>query len=212
MPVSLPMTAARTLAAAALTLALAPGLTACANNETASSAQPATTATTATTQNATTPAAGETHGAGAGMEVLNAWAKAVPDPSAMAMTAVFGTVRNTSDSDIVLVSGKTSASDRTELHTTVTENGKPVMKAVEKLTIPAGGSLILQPGGDHVMVLDLTEPVAVGDPVTVMLTTQDGQNIEFDAVAKQFTGANEPYHSKGPGMTSQSMPADSPSS
>lgn len=210
MPVRFPTTAARTLAAAALTLALAPGLASCANDDTSQATPPAATTAAATTSDASTPAADETDGTGAGMEVLDSWTKAVPELSGMPMTGVFGIVRNTSDQDIVLVSGSTDASDRTELHTTVNENGKPVMKAVEKLTIPAGGSLVLQPGGDHIMVMNLAKPIAVGDTVTVTLTTQDGQNVQFKAVAKQFTGANEPYHTTGTGMTS--MPTASPSS
>lgn len=198
MPFCLPTRAARTLTAATLAVCVTPALSACASTPTTA---PATTATTYDATTTATPGALETDGAGAGLEVLDAWTKAVPDVSGMAMTAVFGVVRNTSSNDVVLSSVSTSASARAELHTTVTEGGSPVMKAVDKLTIPVGGSLLLQPGGDHVMVLDLTTPIAVGDTVSVTLTTQDGKKLEFPAVAKQFTGAKEPYHSSGSTMT-----------
>lgn len=186
----------RPWAALALSLALAPGLAACSSSGTDAGA-PGTAAGTATTYDATTPAAEQTDAVGAGMEVLDAWTAARPDPAANSMTGVFGIVRNTTNQDIELVSATNTASDRTELHQTVTVDGKSVMQQVESMKIPSGGSLVLQPGGDHVMVMNLAAPIQVGDTVTVTLRTKDGQSLEFPAVAKQFTGANEPYHSPG---------------
>ncbi len=198
---------------AALALALIGGLAACGAGDAApASTQAATAADTtaitapATTAPATTAAA--SHPAAAGLQVSDAWAKAAPDISAMPMTGIFGVVRNTGTAPVVLVSATTSASRRTELHTTVTGSGAPVMKAVSRLTIPAGGSLVLKPGGDHLMVLDMTTPLAVGDPVRVTLRTQEGADVTFDVVAKAFAGAQEPYPSTGPaGMTPEPTPA-----
>lgn len=178
-------------AASALALALCSPLAACAGSPTAES--------TATTSTATAPASGTAAVGTATLQIVDAWAKAQPDPAAMPMTAIFGVIRNPGTEPVVLVSATTSASARTEIHTTVTEGGKQVMKAVPSLTIPAGGGLVLQPGGDHIMVLDLATPLAAGDTVKVTLRGKDGQSVSFDAVAKAFTGAAEPYHSASPG-------------
>lgn len=75
------------------------------------------------------------------------------------------------------------------------------MKMREKpggLQIPAGGSVTLKPGGDHLMVMGLTKPVTAGDTVTVTLTLQGGQTTSFTATAKTFAGAEESYHSSSP--------------
>ena len=194
---------ALTLRAAALALALCPALVACGSAATGESTPTSTTTAEAHTAGApSAPATGT-----AALQVVDAWAKAQPDPAAMPMTGVFATVRNPGAEPVGLVSAATSASARTEIHTTVTEGGAPVMKAVPSLTIPAGGSLLLRPGGDHVMVLDLTTPLAAGDTVTVTLRGQDGRSVSFDAVAKAFTGANERYHGGGSGDTGSMSPS-----
>ena len=52
------------------------------------------------------------------------------------------------------------------------------------------------------IVLDLQNPVQPGAVIHVTLNTANGKSISFDAVAKQFTGAKEPYHqSDGSGQS-----------
>ncbi|GLY13598.1 hypothetical protein Kisp01_06140 [Kineosporia sp. NBRC 101677] len=114
------------------------------------------------------------------------------------MTAVFGTLTNDGDADVVVESAKTSASDTTELHEMVMKDGAMVMQ--EKaggFSIPAGGEHELAPGGDHLMVLNLTEPIEAGDEVTVRLTLGDGSTEEFTALAKETTAGEEKYDEDG---------------
>jgi len=59
--------------------------------------------------------------------------------------------------------------------------------------IPAEGELKLEPGANHIMLMDLTKPVQAGDQVTFDLKTSDGGSVTFTAQAKDFTGANENY-------------------
>src|SRR5690606_31315676 len=59
---------------------------------------------------------------------------------------------------------------RVELHTVSTDGGVMRMNAVEAMEVPAGGTLTLAPGGDHLMFLDLVAPLADGQSVEVTLT------------------------------------------
>ena len=61
-------------------------------------------------------------------------------------------------------------------------------------TIPAGESHTLQPGGNHIMIMALTEPIKAGDEVTVTLNLGSGESIEFQAQAKESSAGDEPYH------------------
>ncbi|MCB0919951.1 MAG: copper chaperone PCu(A)C [Actinobacteria bacterium] len=123
--------------------------------------------------------------------VMDAWAKA----SDSDMSAVFGKIMNETGADVKIMSATTSASDMTELHETVDVDGQSQMQQVSEFTVPAGGSLTLEPGGDHIMIMDLKSPVEAGEEVTVTLSLSDGQSQQFTAQAKDTGAGEEPYHS-----------------
>jgi hypothetical protein len=134
----------------------------------------------------------ETDGpAGESVQVTDAWVKAADS----GMTGAFGELENTGDSDVTVVSITSPASTRLELHETVeNETGEMVMREKEGgFTIRAAGSLTLEPGGNHIMLMDLVDPVQAGDEVTFTLGFSDGSSLEFTAPAKEFAGAAENY-------------------
>src|SRR5690606_16794089 len=112
------------------------------------------------------------------------------------MTSGFGTLVNNSDEDINVVSVESSASPMLELHETVADDsGSMVMREGEGgFVIPANGDLLLEPGGNHLMMMDLPEAVKAGDEVTFTLTFADDSMYDFPAVVKDYAGANENYH------------------
>ncbi|MGO1737000.1 MAG: copper chaperone PCu(A)C [Leucobacter sp.] len=122
----------------------------------------------------------------------DAWVKAAEPGD---MTAAFGTLENTSDADVTVVAVESSASQMMELHETVADDsGQMVMREVEGgFTIPANDHLHLEPGGNHLMLMELPEAIAAGEEVTFTLTFSDGSTLEFTAVAKDYAGANETY-------------------
>lgn len=130
--------------------------------------------------------------AAAPLIVSDAWVKVAESD----MTAAFGMIHNTGDTPITITSATTSASDRTELHEVVEQDGQMVMQPKEGgFEIPAGGMLELAPGGLHIMIMDLQQPIAAGDEVTVDLTLGDGSTVEFTALAKETTAGEENYDS-----------------
>lgn len=126
------------------------------------------------------------------LEVKDPWVKTADAKAGM--TAVFGTFSNTGDAEVTVESAKTSASDTTELHEMAMVDGEMVMREKEGgFSVPAGGTHELAPGGDHLMVLNLTEPIEAGDEVTVRMTLADGSTEEFTALAKATTAGEEKY-------------------
>lgn len=116
------------------------------------------------------------------------------------MTAAFAEVSNSGSKDAVIVSADTAVSDRMELHEMATDSaGQMVMRPKEGgITIPANGSHSLAPGGDHLMLMNLTEPVKPGDKVSITLTFADGSKTSITTAARSFSGAGETYE---PGMS-----------
>lgn len=121
----------------------------------------------------------------------DAWVKAADE----GMSAGFGTLHNSGDADLTVVAAETTASSMLELHETVeNEAGEMVMREIEGgFVIPAGGDLLLEPGANHIMLMNLTAPLKAGDEVVFTLTLSDDSTYEFTAPVKDYTGANENY-------------------
>lgn len=174
------MTARRALAAAALGLTLA--LAGCSTSGTSATG---TSASETSTTGSSTPSAAVT--------VTDAWAKA---GEVGAMTAMFATLHNPGTHDVTLVSASSPAAGEVQLHETSADSGgNMVMSEVDGgLVIPAGGSLALEPGGNHVMLMGLATALEPGADVSVTLAFDDGGTVEVTAPVKDFAGADETYH------------------
>ncbi|MEZ3160491.1 copper chaperone PCu(A)C [Microbacterium sp. BWT-B31] len=125
------------------------------------------------------------------MTISDAWVKAADE----GMSAAFGELTNSSDQDVTVTSATSEASSMLELHETVENDaGEMIMRPIEGgFVIPAGGTLHLEPGGNHIMLMDLTAPLAAGDEATFTLTFSDDSTYEFTAPVKDYSGANETY-------------------
>lgn len=76
--------------------------------------------------------------------------------------AVFLEIHNMSGTDDRLVSATTDVSETVELHTmSMDENDMMMMREVEAFDVADGATASLTPGGDHIMVMGLKEPLAV---------------------------------------------------
>ncbi|MFV0451106.1 MAG: copper chaperone PCu(A)C [Propioniciclava sp.] len=167
----------RLLSTALLVPALALAATGCV-----SEAPPSGTAT------ATSAPAGEEASTFA---VTDAWVKATDE----GMTGAFGVLSNSGDRDIQVIGATSDAAGMVELHEVV-ENDDGEMTMREKtggFLIPAGSEHTLEPGADHVMLMQLTDPLEAGDEVTITLSFADGSTADVTATVKDFSGANETY-------------------
>lgn len=127
----------------------------------------------------------------AGVTAADPWVKSAPD----GMTAAFMTLSNATGTEQVLVSASTPVSPMVQLHEMVMQDGQMVMQEKKGgIVVPAGGTAVLEPGGNHIMLMGLTEPVKAGQQVPVTLTFASGLTLEVTAVGKDFTGAEESYN------------------
>lgn len=126
----------------------------------------------------------------AALSITDPWIKAADT----GMTGAFGTIVNESDHDVRIVSASAELA-KAELHESVTGgDGQMVMRPkADGIVVPAHGEHELAPGGDHVMLMDLTGPIEPGDDVAVTLTADDGSTFTFTASARTYAGANEKY-------------------
>jgi copper(I)-binding protein len=98
--------------------------------------------------------------------VKDAWVRA-PAPG-QAVAGVYMEI--TAGTNLWLVAVSSPAAGRAELHASSMEGGVMRMRAIESLELPGGRAVRLAPGGLHIMLLDLKQPLKRGDQVPVSLT------------------------------------------
>lgn len=124
--------------------------------------------------------------------VVDPYVRLAP-PNAPA-TGAFMVLQNRGDKDVKLVKAENQVSRLTELHTHLNENGVMKMRQVPAIEIKAKGEATLQPGGLHVMMIDLKSALKEGDVVPLTLTFDDGSSKKVDAKVRAAMPAAGGHH------------------
>jgi periplasmic copper chaperone A len=129
--------------------------------------------------------------------VTDAWART--SPAVASAGAVYLNIANEGDVDDTLVGAEVdpAVAAVVELHETVEAMEGPTddsmttttgmgggmmsMQPVDEIPVPAGDEVALEPGGYHIMLLDLAEPLESGTTITVTLTFAESGTIEVAA-------------------------------
>jgi len=103
----------------------------------------------------------------------------------------FMVLRNSGKADDKLVKAASPVAEHVELHEHVMEDGAMRMRPVDGVPVPAGGSTALQPGGYHVMLIGLKQPLKEGErfPLTLTFEKAGTVTIEVPVVKPGATGA-----------------------
>lgn len=99
------------------------------------------------------------------VDVRNAWVRS----TVAAQTASGAFMEITSRDTAQLVGVSTPVADGAEVHEMRMDGNVMKMRAVEKLTLPAGKPVVLGPGGYHLMLLGLKHPLTAGSRVPLAL-------------------------------------------
>jgi hypothetical protein len=106
----------------------------------------------------------------------------------------------TSNKAAKLVAITSPVAGAVEIHSMVHEDGKMKMRAVESISLPAGKAVDLGKNGNHVMLLNLKQPLKAGDSVPLTLTIEfaDKHRAAVDAKAEiRPQGASHDMHNMG---------------
>jgi hypothetical protein len=118
------------------------------------------------------------------MKVTDAWAR-----TSMGMDragAAYLVIRNDTGKDDALIGVTSPAAATAELHETTTgSDGMTGMSPVSEIPVVAGGSATLEPGGFHIMLIDLAAPLTVGATIDLTLTFREAGEIKVTAEVKE---------------------------
>jgi copper(I)-binding protein len=88
-------------------------------------------------------------------------------------------MRLTASANARLVAAQSPAAGVVEIHEMAMEKDVMKMRAVPGLELSAGKSVELKPGGYHVMLMDLKQPLKAGERVSITLVFEDAAKKRF---------------------------------
>ena len=107
--------------------------------------------------------------------IEDAWARA--SIGAAQTGAIFMTLRNPAGQPQKVIAAKSRIAQRAELHEHQMDGSVMRMREVDALEVPPGGSLMLQPGGYHIMLFGLKQPLREGGSFGFTLILEGGQRL-----------------------------------
>jgi copper(I)-binding protein len=107
--------------------------------------------------------------------ISGAWARAtVPG---QAVGAAYMKINSLTDA--VLTDIESDVSQSTEVHSMTHQDGVMKMRKLNKLDIPAGKTIELTPGGNHLMLIGLKKPLKAGDSLQLKMTFVDSAGAQI---------------------------------
>ena len=116
------------------------------------------------------PGCGQEH-TGDPIVVRDAW---IREPPPRSPAAGYLVLENRGREPVALVAVATEVAEQTEIHVMEYTDDRMTMRQVSELQIPAGEEVALKPGGTHLMLMKLRQPLRDGDEVELVLRFGDG--------------------------------------
>jgi len=137
----------------------------------------------------TAPARAEEVKAG-DLVISQVWSRATPGGAKIA--GGYLTIENKGSAPDLLIGGSGDFAGRVEVHEMAMNNGVMTMRSLDKgLAIEPGKTVKLAPGGYHLMLMDLKNPLKQGDKVPLTLEFQKAGKVKL-ALEVQGVGAQAP--------------------
>jgi copper(I)-binding protein len=106
------------------------------------------------------------------IEISRAWSRATPPGAPMG--AIYMDLQNHSLEQVGIESVSTDVAELSEVHQSIEVNGVMRMREVAPFLLPKNRTVSLQPGGKHVMLMRLKQPLQIGSVFTLLVTDSLG--------------------------------------
>ena len=122
----------------------------------------------------------------------DAWVRSMP-PGAQ-VSAAYGMLMNHSDQTVTLSTVSSEISGTAEMHEVIAEGDQRRMAELESIDIAPHETLIFEPGGRHIMLLDIAAPPVEGETVEICAVSAAGTRACTEAaVRRQAPEAQESH-------------------
>lgn len=103
---------------------------------------------------------------------------------------VYFDIENQGDEFVAMRTVDVAGAKQTMMHETVTQGGQTSMASMAPLTLDKGVMVKFEPGGKHVMAMDLDPSLKPGDTTEVTVTFAGGDKLSFPAKVEAPGGEN----------------------
>ena len=111
------------------------------------------------------------------LRISNAFVRATPPGAKVA--GAFMSIENQGKETDRLVSASSPVAGLVEIHEMAMDGGLMKMRAVKGIDLKPGATVELRPGGYHVMLEDLKQPLKQGEQIPVLLTFERAGTVEI---------------------------------
>ena len=118
------------------------------------------------------------------LTITDAW---TPEAPPGRMMAGFMELHNTGEEAIVLVDGESHLFGHVEIHTMIMDDGVMRMRRLDELAIEPGQTVVLRPGGLHLMLIEPQESLGLGDIIDIDLLDEQGRRYPLSSEVRART-------------------------
>lgn len=118
------------------------------------------------------------HAAAPTLTVTDAWVRAIPGSD---VAAAYFTVSNTGTGPATIVGARSPAAADVMIHETAMAGAQSTMRPHAQLPLAPGQSVHFSPGGLHLMLMNLKQPLHPGDAVALVLLLDGGTSVTVTA-------------------------------
>lgn len=131
-----------------------------------------------------TPALAQAAAPTADVQVSDAYIRTMPP--GRTTTAGFLAVTNNSGQSCQLLGATSTVSKRLEFHEHQHMQGMIKMRPVSMVVVPAGETVVFEPGALHIMLFNIDAEIQAGDITQMQLITDQCGSISFDAEVRSL--------------------------
>lgn len=133
------------------------------------------------------------------------WARATPGGAKVA--GVYLEIEAAAGTEDRLLGARSPVSGTVEIHDHINDGGVMRMRRIEAVAVKGATAVVLKPGGLHVMLMDLVQPLKAGETVKLTLLFERAGAVEIEAPIMPIGAQQGGATGSGSGSNHGSHPA-----
>jgi periplasmic copper chaperone A len=121
------------------------------------------------------------------IRIEHPWSRA----SAVATGVVYLTIANRGPAGDRLVAVASPVAEKAELHSDIDDNGVMKMRPLAAIEIKPNGKAVLKPGGMHIMLIGLKQPLIEGQSIPLSLSFEKAGKIDITVPVEKAGSAGD---------------------